>query len=307
MATDGVEIIDGDTAHDTYWGIMDLYDEGASIETIRIQIPFPQPDYYDDFDYEIYTTAYALAFWEIGGITPDIIQEVKYVIEKEACVKVWTEECHETEGKARQKELDKLWDKINSPNPKIRERKKYKKIEHFIFEVNDVLTFQLANNHFYATIILDISQYRGECSYKFGKIIFEDTIKPTIQDIEKSKIIGSKIPSGSGMDMTKILSMDFNEIQKQGGIDEILKREAEKTGSYQIGMSMTGIEHEDLIKISNKFSKIGTLKFKEISKQVGSMSAASNFEDLTVDFVDLDNYLNVFKNETFEIKELLEK
>jgi hypothetical protein len=37
---------------------------------------------FDDFEYEIYTTAYALAFWEIGFITDDIIEEVKKVIEK---------------------------------------------------------------------------------------------------------------------------------------------------------------------------------------------------------------------------------
>jgi hypothetical protein len=91
MATDGVKIIDGDTAHDTYWGIMDLYDSGATFETIKAKIPFPQPDYYDDFDYEIYTTAYALAVWETGFITDDIIQEVKKVIQKGACVKTWTQ------------------------------------------------------------------------------------------------------------------------------------------------------------------------------------------------------------------------
>lgn len=44
MSTDGVKIIDGDTAFDTYWRIMDLYDSGATIETIREEIPFLQPD-----------------------------------------------------------------------------------------------------------------------------------------------------------------------------------------------------------------------------------------------------------------------
>ena len=34
MATDGVKIIDGDLAHDTYWGIMDLYDSGVEIQEI---------------------------------------------------------------------------------------------------------------------------------------------------------------------------------------------------------------------------------------------------------------------------------
>jgi len=307
MATDGVKIIDGDTAHDTYWGIMDLYDNGATVETIRTQIPFPQFDFYDDFDYEIYTTAYALAFWEIGFITEEIIQEVKNVIEKGACVKVWTEEFGAKKGKSRQKELDKLWSKINTPNQKVRKRKKYKKIEAFVFDVNDVLTFQISDNNFYATVILDITQHRGRCSYNFGKIIFKNIKPPTIQDIERSRIIGRKIPSGLGMDMTKIFSMGFEEMQKQGGLEAILKKEAEKTGSYQIGMSVTSIEHKDLINISDKFKKIGNLTFKEICKNVGSMGGATNFEDLTRNFDDFENYLTIFKDETFEIEELLEK
>jgi hypothetical protein len=307
MATDGVKIIDGDTAHDTYWGIMDLYDNGATVETIRTQIPFPQPDFYDDFDYEIYTTVYALAFWEIGFITEEIIQEVKKVIERGACVKVWREEHDVKEGKARQKELDKLWIKINTSNNKIRKRKKYKKIEDFIFNVNDVLTFQLSDNNFYATVILDIRQHRGRCSYNFGKIIFKDTKQPTIKDIEKSKIIGRKIPSGFGMDMTKIFSMGFEEMQKQGGLEAIIKNEAERTGSFQIGMSMIGIEHKDLINISGRFKKIGNINLKEVCKQGGSMGGAINFNDLTSNFDDLDNYLKIFKDETFEIEQLIEK
>lgn len=40
MATDGVKIIDGDLAHDTYEYIMELYDNGASAEIIKKEIPF---------------------------------------------------------------------------------------------------------------------------------------------------------------------------------------------------------------------------------------------------------------------------
>ncbi len=307
MATDGVKIIDGDTAHDTYWGIIDLYDNGATVETIRAQIPFPQPDFYDAFDYEIYATAYALAFWEIGFITGDIIAEVKRVIENAASVRVWTEEFNEKEGKARQRELDKLWSKINMPNKKIRKRKKYKKIEAFIFNVNDVLTFQLSDNNYYATVILGIIQHRGSCNYHFGKIMFRDPKQPTMEDIVKGKIIGHKIPSGLGMDIVKMLSIGFEEIQKQGGLDAILKKEAERTGSYRIGLSMTAIEHKDLINISGKFKRIGSIHLKDVYKELGSLGGAANFEDLTRNFDDLDNYLKIFKNELFEIEELLEK
>ena len=64
MATDGVKIIDGDLAHDTYWGIMDLYDSNVEIDVIQKEIPFKKSDYGKDSDFyhEIFVTSYALAF-----------------------------------------------------------------------------------------------------------------------------------------------------------------------------------------------------------------------------------------------------
>lgn len=64
MATDGPKIIDGDTAHDTYRGIMDIYDNNGSYEEIQEFFPI-KVNYLDDFYYEIYLTSLALAYWEI--------------------------------------------------------------------------------------------------------------------------------------------------------------------------------------------------------------------------------------------------
>lgn len=308
MATDGVKIIDGDTAHDTYWGIMDLYDNGATIETIRSRNSFPQAqeDYYNDFDYEIYTTAYALAIWEIGHMTDDVLAEVKKVIEKGACVKVWTEEYSAKEGKARQKELDKLWNKISSVNLKIRKIKKYKVVTNFLFNIDDILVFQLKDNSYYATILLDIRQYRGECIYEFGKIMYKSVKIPTTEDMLQSEIIGRKIPSGHEMDMTSILSMDMEEMMKQGGIEEILKREAERTGSFIIGMDKTGVDHKDLINFADRFHKVGSIKIKSTFKDTGSIGGATNFDDFVREFPDLDNYIKIFKGDKFKIKDLTE-
>jgi hypothetical protein len=297
MATDGVKIIDSDTAHDVYWGIMDLYDDGASIETIKKEFPFPQSkdEYYDDFDEEIYSTAFALAIWEIGGMTEDILKEVKAIIDKGACVKVWSEEYSLKEGKARQKELDKLLGKISSVNQEIRKRKKYKKVTNFIFYVDDVLTFQLKDKKNYVTILLNIQQYRGSCTYEFSKILFVDDKVPELENIMNSEIIGRKIPSGHGMDMDKILSIGMEEMIKQGGIEEILKREAEKTGSFVIGIDKIGIEHKDLINFKDKFQKIGTIRIKKDYKDTGSFGYASTFDDFSRDFPDLNKYIKSFK------------
>jgi hypothetical protein len=301
MATDGVKIVDGDTAHDTYCAIMDLYDSGATSETIRMKIPFPQADYYDEFDYELYTTAYALAMWEIGFISSDIIKEVKNVIEKGACVKVWTEEYGAKMGKRRQKELDKLWGKITSENIKIRKRKKYKLIDKFLYNINDVLSFQLADTNYYVIVLLDVTQYRGECDYRFGKILYKSKSVPTMSDMENCEILGRKIPSTVGMDSTKIFSMSLEEMQKEGGFEEVLRRQAK---CYDIGMSMIAIDHRKLVNFTHKFIKVGNLNLKEVCKQMGSLRVASTFEEL-VGFDDHDFYLKIFPKGTFKIRELL--
>ena len=307
MATDGVKIIDGDTAHDTYEGIMDLYNSEATIETIRSKNPFPQADDFDDFDHEIYTTAYALAIWEIGHMTDDVLQEVKRVIEIGACVKSWTEEYDAKAGKARQKELDKLLTKISSENLKVRKVKKYKTISNFLFDENDVLLFELADKNYYATIIFKIDQYRGRCTYEFGKVLYKDSKFPTLETIANAEIIGRKIPSGDGIDMRSILSMGFEEMMKEGGIEEILKRESEKTGSFVISMDKIAVDHEDLINFADKFKKIGQLKIKSSYKDTGSYGCASDFDDLTRDFTDLDNYIKIFKADKFKISNLIEQ
>jgi hypothetical protein len=305
MSTDGVKIIDGNTAHDTYWNIMDLYDRGATFETINSKVPFPQSDYYDDFDYEIYTTSYALAIWEIGLMTDDVLQEVKKVILRGACVNAWTNDHGIKLGKQRQKELDKLWNKIVVANEKIRKRKKFKIITNFLFDINEVLSFQLSDNNFYATVLLNVNQYKGECNYEFGKIIYKGTKIPTISQIADCEIIGRKIHSGHGMDMGKFLALSTGEMLKQGGLEEILQKEAERTGSYVIGMSKTVIDHRELINISEKFIKVGTLDLKEECRSTGSLRGASTFDELTDGFEDLDNYIKTFGGGTFMIKDLL--
>jgi hypothetical protein len=145
MATDGVKIIDGDLAHDTYWGIMDLYDSGTDLELIKKEYPLER-SYYDEFNQEIYITAYALAFWEIGALTDKIIEQVRFAIDKAAGVKGWTEECGIETGKARQKELNKLWSKISTPKTKVRKQKKYRTITRFHYNQGDVLTFKGSDN-----------------------------------------------------------------------------------------------------------------------------------------------------------------
>ncbi len=72
---------------------MDLYDSGADFDTINKEFPLIQAYHFDDFDNEIYVTSCALALWEMGQMTEEKLTYVKSIIDKGACVIVWTEEC----------------------------------------------------------------------------------------------------------------------------------------------------------------------------------------------------------------------
>jgi len=297
MATDGIKIIDGDLARDTYNQIMDLYDSDSSVETIKKEIPFIKDDYGldTDFYHEIFVTTYALAFWEIGELTDEIFEEVKKAIDLKAGVKVWTEECDENEGKKRQKELDKLLKKISNTNQKIRKRKKYRIIKNFYFRPDDVLTFKLSDNNYYAVICVKITQQRGQCTYDLVATTYKGKNKPTIDNLKVCFIAGRKI--GSGYDTKTTLS-------HQPNVDEIWRYV--KQDNFIFGLPYHLVTHRDIISFKDKFEVVGKLKIKESFKKDGGYGYESSFDRFESIFSDLDNHMIVFGEQKYPVTLLCE-
>lgn len=292
MATDGVKIIDGDLARDTYNHIMDLYDSEASIETIRNEVPLIKEDYGPDTDFyhEIFVTSYALAFWEIGELTMDILEEVRKVIELKAGVAVWTEECDEAMGRKRQRELNKLLDKISNPNLKIRKRKRYRIIKNLYFQPDDVLTFKLSDNNYYAVICAKVTQQRGQCSYDFAFTTYKGKTKPTIKGLGSCCIAGTRISSGFSPEITLSEQPDVDEIWKYTG----------KTNFF-FGLAYLLVTHRDIISFKDKFEVVGKLKIKESLKKDGSYGYESSFDRFESIFIDLEDHLKAFRKQLFPV------
>jgi hypothetical protein len=125
MATDGVKIIDGDLAFDIYSTFYEMYNKGESIDALREKYEADKLiNLGENVDYEICITAYALAFWEIGELTSDLLNEAKQIIAQKATVVDWTNEIGDYAGKARQRELDKFLKKISEPPKRPKKRKK---------------------------------------------------------------------------------------------------------------------------------------------------------------------------------------
>lgn len=293
MATDGVKIIDGDTAHDTYWGIMDLYDSGADFDTIDNEFPLIQNDYFDDFDNEIYVTACALALWEIGQMTDEKLAYIKEVIDKGACVKEWAENS-EKDGKARQKELDKFWKKISQNNNKVRARKKYRKITNFYFQPDDLLAFKVKDGNYKAVICALIDQYRGQCNYILVPTTYNSIKKPTVEDLKDREILGRQIGSGYDQQTTR---------EMQPGIDRIWNLVGGNCNFF-FGVIKLAVDHKDLINFKDRFEKVGTLKIIEGLKQTGSFGYEENFERFETIFGDLENHIKIFQHKKYPVTTL---
>jgi hypothetical protein len=250
----------------------------------------------EDFYHEIFVTSYALAIWEMGALTEDILAEVTAVIKVGAGVKVWMEEIDAKAGKARQKELDKLLNKISQPNLKIRARKKYRKITKFHFQADDLLTFKLKDNHYRAVICAIIHQHRGECNYMLVPTTYKSEVKPTVEDLFKYDISGTTI--GSGYDRETMLTM-------QPGI-ETLWSLFPAYGIFFMGLVLKGVSHKDLAGFKERFERIGTLKIKPGFKEAGSRGGFSSFEQLEEMFIDYDQTQKVFGYKRFPVRLLCE-
>jgi hypothetical protein len=293
MATDGVKIIDGDRAHDTYWGIMDLYDSGADFDVIEKEFPLIQPDFIDEFDNEIYVTSCALALWEIGRMTNEKLQYVKSITDKRACVLEWSKDS-EKEGKARQKELDKFWTKIGTLNGKLRKRKKYREITNLYLNPDDLLTFQLKDGRYGVVICTSIDQHRGQCNYILVPTTYVSPSKPTVNDLRDKQILGRQIGSGYDKQTTREL---------QPGIDKIWQLE---NGNYFFGVVHMAVDHKSFATMREKFEKIGSLKIVDGLKRMGMFGYESSFDRFETIFNDLDQHAKVFQLKKYPVSVLCE-
>jgi len=296
MATDGPKIIDGDTAHDTYWGVMDMYDSEVSLDKIKREFPY-DTDYGDDFENEIYLTSLALAFWEIGLMNDSLLDKVNKTISKGVGVKVWTEECDEKTGKQRQQALNRLIKKISKENEKIRKPKKYRQVTNFHFQPDNLLSFKLSDGFYRAVICAKITQQRGVCTYDLVGTTYKSLDKPNEKNILDCEIAGRWIGSGYDRRTTK---------KMQPGIDKLWKLNKMYKDMFW-GLSYKLVTHKAFFNFKENFEVVGLLRIRESYKQSGGYGYESDFERFEDIFGDFQKHMQVFGERTIPIKTLIDK
>jgi hypothetical protein len=224
-----------------------------------------------------------------------MLSEIKRIIALGAGVRVWTNERDEKEGQKRKKELDKLLIKISHPNLKVRKRKKYATIKKLYFQPDDLLTFKLSDEYYYAVICAKVTQYRGQCTYDMVTTTYRGKTRPSLEDIKSSSIVARKLGSGFTPEQTLSMQRDVNEIWLYSNQE-----------NFFLGLSYFLITHKDIIGFKEKLEIIDRLKIKESLKEMGSFSYISSFDELERRFLDLERHITVFREEKYPVELLSE-
>lgn len=283
MITDGVKVLENEISHEIYWDILDHYDQGGNFQDLLQKHPIDS-NLTDPLDVENYAVGYALACWEIGWLDTKLLQHTQSILTEAASVKYWNESFSEVMGRARKKEIQKLSQQLASPNPKIRKPKKYKSVGKYLFQLHEVISFQLPNKNYAAAIVLNITELRGVCTYHLGKIVYNRDTPPNLEEIENASIVGDQGSSKGGLLALSLFTPDEDA---------------------PFGLYMVTIDHKKFSKFSDQFQVIGKLSLGEDTKSASSTSTSNTIDDLKLKFNTPEAFYKVSRNKIYPIKVLL--
>lgn len=190
MGTWGTGLSSNDTFEDIYSEFIEKYNAGHAIHDITNDILSTNIDLQSDYeDKNSFWFALAKAQWECGSLDNKIYSKVKKIIDNGEDLKLWKElNGTSTDIKKRKKVLQDFLEKISTPNPKPRKRKKLI-IRKPIFEKGDCLVFKLKNGNYSGALVLE-----AEHGTEFGMNMMAVTTinqpeRPTTKDFETAFIL----------------------------------------------------------------------------------------------------------------------
>ncbi len=142
-----------------------------------------------------------------------------------------------------------------------------------------MLTFQLPDGSYRASVLLLISHYSGQCSYDFAISTYTGRQKPTLSDVINGDALGGQY-------------LPLNH-----------------TG--RIGFEVIEIGHKHLRAIASLFERIGTIPINPETRCISSMGGSVDFKSFASWFDDFYSFLGAKKTRVthpkliFAIQQLL--
>jgi hypothetical protein len=276
MATDGVKIIDSDTAHDVYNGIYTLYNNGATHEEIIEAFPFVWEVEGDGFEHEQYITAWALAMWETGGLGADHLHEVQRVVALGHGVRIWTEEVNAKEGAARQKELEKLLKKISVPPTRIKKRQLPPKTppQH---PAGTLLAFPAEGDVWGMAVVTHVVWRKRRYEYSVALTNWQGAQQPETATLPPLQLWGYKIPVGGNFEIPD----NLEQLMAEGKMNDLWKPQTEE---YVLGLCSGVTDAATMTDLTKWWVAVGQTDVANLQGVSGSRRPFGNADDF-LDYV----------------------
>src|SRR3569833_3134197 len=155
MGTWGTSIKDNDAFTDVYSEFFEQYNNGGLPENISKKII---DDYWEILEIKEERNslwfALALAQWETNSLDAAMLAKIQTIVSTGEELNTWLElGASENDIKKRKIALDKFLEKLKSPRPKAKIRRK-PKVKTPIFETGDCLAFKLSNCNYGGAVVL---------------------------------------------------------------------------------------------------------------------------------------------------------
>src|SRR5262245_17512431 len=123
MSIDGPGLLESDLGHDVYNEILDLYDAGLEVSSIRERLRSLESELIDDLEQEIFLATALKSFWDIGHSQQDLRARLVDLITSGRSAAEWQRVADPTMAKARAALLTRLLRQTSSARARPRPRK----------------------------------------------------------------------------------------------------------------------------------------------------------------------------------------
>jgi hypothetical protein len=274
MSIDGPGVLESDLGHDVYNDILDMYDSGLAVSSIRERLTSIESELTDDLEQEIFLAAAAKSFWDIGHAQEDLQVRLTDLLASGRSAAQWERAAGAKVAKARALVLTRLLGQVRSARVKPRPRKKYASVGRKLFRVGDCLLLDLPGE-VHRGVVGKILEHRGTCEY--AVLVMEKGTASSVEAIANGRYYGRRIPSYGS------------------------------ESGFALGPHVIRLDHRMLLREGNPFVVVGNVPLDEQRFMLGSFGGVLNIGDVIDDFNRTERNSGGMSNDLLPMFDLIDK
>lgn len=266
MPVSGSGVLDSDTAHDGYHGVLDRYDANMPMKRIHEWLAAFEAEVVsmdDPLELECLLAATVKVLWEIGHLDGERVQRLQRLIGVGKSRALWASDGGSPElAKARDGVLNRLLKQVAEPKAKPRSRRRYPQVKQLLFEMGDCLELTTAIR-VYRAVVCRIDQRRGRCDYVV--LVMGDMPDSTLGAFRQGNYFGHYIPRQSAGKIAGpyVIRIDHPMLVREGNPLRVVGRLALDPDRYMPGSWGGVLTLQDVVDDFNRTLTKGEAVFSQ--------------------------------------------